>query len=102
VRTSSPFRRSSAASSPLSNRTCCLAILAAALLVPPTVTADTLTTRGFLEVTASGFPQTAPNDRVQAIAEVLFEWNVAVTKGDWRFDGSVQAQWDTHQSASLT
>ncbi len=54
--------------------------------------------RGFLELQAPLYPQTAPNDSGRAIGEALFRYEASWRASpSWRFNGAIDARADTHK-----
>ena len=61
------------------------------------------TQRGFLETQAIFYPQTAPGDSGQAVAESLFRYEAFYTLApDWRFSAGLDAWTDTHRQVERT
>ena len=67
------------------------------LLLAVSAGAQDFTQRGFFETSLFGYPQTAPNDSGQAVAEGLlrYEASYKLLPG-LRFAGAIEAQTDTH------
>ena len=59
--------------------------------------AQTVTQRGFLETSAVGFPQSAPNDSVRNVEDVLFREEVFLRPTTWfSFAGGVDFRLNSH------
>jgi hypothetical protein len=77
------------------------AILPALVCVP--CAAQDFSQRGFIESGLELYPQTAPNDRDQAIDEDLFRYEASYRAQPWlRFAGSFDARFDTHDETDLS
>src|SRR5690242_4070018 len=54
--------------------------------------------RGFLETSATLYPETAPNDSSHAVSLTLFRYEATYKVRPWlRFSGAIDAAFDTHQ-----
>lgn len=99
----SPFRRCGAGNTVRPRRvfTTMGAVLLAHVLVAPVPAHAQFSYRGVVEANVTGYPQTAPNDPVQGVADVLarFEPSFGITKGVTvaaSFDGRM----DTHDEVA--
>jgi len=60
--------------------------------------AQNFTQRGFLEITAAAYPQSAPNDSGRAVGEALFRYEAFYKPAPTlRFAGGIDARTDTHR-----
>ena len=67
------------------------------------VFSQNFTQRGFLDTQAILYPQTAPGDSGQAVAECLFRYEAFYTLSpEWRFSAGLDAWTDTHRQADRT
>jgi hypothetical protein len=63
--------------------------------------AQSFTQRGFIETPLLLYPQTAPNDRGRAVAELLVRWEAAYKPApNWKFNFGADAQTDTHRQTA--
>ena len=70
------------------------------LFVAAAAYAQNFSQRGFLETTASVFPQTAPNDSGRVVGEALFRYEAFYKLTNLRFAAAIDARTDTHQETA--
>jgi len=57
--------------------------------------------RGFIENSALGYPQTAPNDSGQVVDEMLFRWEASYKVAPWlKLSGAFDAETDSHRQVA--
>jgi len=73
-------------------------ILASVFALTPDAAAQQFAQRGFLDLSAPLYPQSAPNDGGHVLGEALFRYEASWRPGpEWALYGSIDARTDTHQ-----
>jgi hypothetical protein len=75
-----------------------LVIAVAAATTP--AAAQSAVQSGFVDVTVTGYPQTAVNDSTRTVARAIVRWDPELTGTNWRLDASFEAQTDTHDQTA--
>jgi hypothetical protein len=71
------------------------------LVLARTAGAQSLSQKGFLELKGIGYPQTTPQDSVQAVGEALVRYEVSGRPAGWlKVTGVVDARTDTHDQTA--
>jgi hypothetical protein len=101
IRTNSPWRPWDAGRvvASCARRGAALVIVVAA--AAGSVAAQSATQSGFVDVTFTGYPQTAVTDSTRAMVRTVVRWDPELHGTNWRLDGSFEAQADTHDQSAL-
>jgi hypothetical protein len=67
--------------------------------VPWLAPAQTFEQQGYVETMFTVYPQTAPNDSGQFISSSEADWEPSLRWGDWRFNGALVGDFDSHRMA---
>ena len=79
------------------------ALLIAAVLVPHVAAAQSVTQRGFVDVTLTHFPQDAPNDTTNTIGDLLIREEIFVKPAGWiQFAAGADVRGNTHGQVEAT
>ncbi len=77
------------------------ALVIAVAAAAPSASAQSVAQSGFVDVTFTGYPQTAVTDSTRAIVRAIARWDPELTGTNWRLDASFEAQTDTHDQTAL-
>jgi hypothetical protein len=101
TRINSPWRRWGAgrAIRPCLRRGAAVAIAVAAATA--SAAAQSATETGFVDVTFTGYPQTAVTDHTRAIVRAIVRWDPELKGTNWRVNASFEAQTDTHDQTAV-